>query len=64
MGPAGAFSPTQRPGEPLTAGVDWGAGPGQVKSGLPEDPYLVAKALYAASPSPELERLIARLARG
>ena len=32
-------------------------------SALPEDPYLIAKALYAVSPTPELERLIARLSR-
>lgn len=64
FGPGGAFSPTERPGEPLTAGVDWGEGPGAVQSSLPEDPYTVAKALYALSPTPELERLIARLASG
>ena len=63
FGAGGVFSPTERPGEPLTAGVDWGAGPGVRPSHLPEDPYLVAKALYAVAPSPELERLIARLAR-
>lgn len=64
FGPAGAFSPTQRPGEPMTAGTDWGDGPGQPANPLPDEPYMVAKALYAISPTPELERLIARLARG
>lgn len=59
-----AFAPTQRPGEPMTAGVDWGDGPGAPPSDIPDEPYLVAKALYAISPTPELERLIARLARG
>lgn len=59
-----AFSPTSRPGEPMTAGIDWGDGPGAPQSELPDEPYLVAKALYALSPTPELERLIARLARG
>jgi len=63
MGPAGAFSPTQRPGEPLTAGVDWGAGPGAPPKALPDDAYMAARALYAVSPTPELERLIARLSR-
>ena len=58
-----AFSPTQRPGEPMTAGTDWGAGAGAPKPMLPEDPYTVARALYALSPTPELERLIARIAR-
>jgi len=60
-----AFSPTGRPGEPMTAGLDWGDGPGAPPpSDIPDEPYLVAKALYALSPTPELERLIARLARG
>jgi hypothetical protein len=59
-----AFAPTGRPGEPMTAGTDWGEGSGAIKPMLPEDPYTVAKALYALSPTPELERLIARLARG
>ena len=58
-----AFSPTNRPGEPLTAGTDWGAGPGAPTQHLPNDPYMAAKALYAISPTPELERLIARLSR-
>jgi len=59
-----AFSPTGRPGEPMTAGLDWGDGPGTPPQDIPDEPYLVAKALYALSPTPELERLIARLARG
>lgn len=63
FGDGGAFSPTNRPGEPLTAGTDWGAGPGAPPQGLPDDPYVVAKALYAISPTPELERLVARLSR-
>jgi len=58
-----AFAPTQRPGEPMTAGVDWGDGPGAPQPVLPEDAYMAARALYAVSPSPELERLIARLSR-
>ena len=62
FGPAGAFSPTGRPGEPMTAGTDFGPGAGRVKAHLPEDPYLVAKALYSVAPSPQLERIIARLA--
>lgn len=58
-----AFSPSQRPGEPMTAGTDWGAGAGAPVQHLPEDPYIAARALYAISPTPELERLIARLSR-
>lgn len=58
-----AFSPTQRPGEPMTAGIDWGEGAGAPPQHLPDDAYLAAKALYAISPTPELERLIARLSR-
>lgn len=63
FGARGVFSPTNNPDEPLTAGVDWGDGPGAPPQPLAEDPYLVAKALYAIAPSPELERLIARLSR-
>lgn len=63
FGDGGAFSPTARPGEPMTAGIDWGDGPGAPATVLPDDPYLVARALYAMAPSPELERLIARLSR-
>lgn len=62
-GPQGVFGPTARPGEPLTAGVDWGAGPGAPPKALPDDAYIAAKALYSISPTPELERLIARLSR-
>jgi hypothetical protein len=64
FGAAGVFSPTERPGEPPTAGVDFGPGAGAPgDGGLGEDPYMWARALYNLAPTPELERLIARLAR-
>lgn len=63
-GPQGIFGPTERPGEPMTAGVDAGPGEGAPQELLAEDPYLMARALYQAAPSPQLERLMARLARG
>lgn len=58
-----AFSPTQRPGEPMTAGTDWGAGPGAPGPGLVDDPYELLRAIYRVNPSPQLERLMARLSR-
>lgn len=63
-GPQGIFGPTDRPDEPLTAGVDAGPGEGAPREFLAEDPYLMARALYQVAPSPQLERLMARLARG
>lgn len=60
----GVFGPTDRPGEPLTAGIDWGPGAGSQPPVLDEDPYLIARALLQVAPSPQLERMVARLARG
>lgn len=60
----GIFGPTDRPGEPLTAGIDYGPGPGAERQMLDDDPYLIARALLQVAPSPQLERLVARLARG
>lgn len=64
LGPAGAFSPTQRPGEPLTAGVDWGAGPGAPPALGGADPYLLLKLIHQQNPTNATARLIARLSRG
>lgn len=56
------FSATGRPGEPMTAGVDWGAGPGSpVRGDLAEDPLLLLKVLYERNPTPQLARLLARV---
>lgn len=62
MGPAGAFSPTQRPGEPLTAGTDWGAGPGApARPDLGDDPLMLLRVLYEQNPTPQLARVLARM---
>ena len=42
--PLDAFAPTQRPNEPITAGIPMGAGPSGPM--LPEDPALQWRALY------------------
>jgi hypothetical protein len=62
FGDAGIFSGTQRPGEPLTAGVDFGPGVGRSGGTGGDDPYLLLQAIYQAYPSPQLERLLARVA--
>lgn len=64
LSPQGVFGPTNRPGEPVTAGVDAGPGPGATPPVLDDDPYLLARALLQVAPSPQLEQLVARLSRG
>jgi len=64
VSPEGIFGPTAHPGEPITAGVDTGPGPGSNQPILDDDPYLLAKALLKVAPSPQLEQLVARLSRG
>lgn len=63
-GSEGIFGGTERPEEPLTAGVDWGAGPGAQQPVLDDDPNVMLRALAQAFPHPDLDRLLARLARG
>ena len=63
MGAEGVFGATNRPGEPVTAGVDWGPGTGAPPQVLEDDPYLLARALLRVAPSPQLEALVARLSR-
>jgi hypothetical protein len=58
--------PTQRPGEPVTAGLDIGAGPGREALGILPPPRTdpirqVVEALYLIAPNPDLARLQARL---
>ena len=60
----GAFGPTTRPDEAMTAGVNSGPGPGQRGPVLEEDPYLMIRALMQVAPSPQLEQMLARLSRG
>lgn len=58
-----AFSPTQRPGEPMTAGTDWGEGANApIRPELAEDPILLLKLLYQQNPTPQIARVLARLA--
>lgn len=61
-GSFGAFNrPTERPGEPVTAGVDVGPGPGSEVLGMqgPTDPVsLQLRALYRMFPIPEIAELL------
>ncbi len=52
--------PTQRPNEPLTAGLPFGAGPGPEAMGPPpmSDVEARLRALYAVHPTTELRELI------
>lgn len=61
--PDGVFGPTNRPGEPLTAGVDYGPGPGGRAPILPDDPDLLIKALAQLNPHPDLVELANRRRR-
>lgn len=57
----GVFGATGRPDEPMTAGVDAGPGPGATQPVLGPDPHQNLRALAAKYPSPDLDRLIARI---
>lgn len=61
QGPAGIFGPSERPGEPLTAGIPWGPG-GEGAHGpvLDDNPDLFLQALAAKYPHPDLIDLINR----
>ena len=58
----GVFGATQRPGEPATAGVPFGPGPGPMTTPESEIEDLL-RAAYAVHPSPYLLDLIRRIAR-
>lgn len=62
MGPEGVFGPTSRPGEPMTAGVDFGPGAGRADADLPEeDPNMLLRAIITkVGPHPDLLRLLSR----
>lgn len=64
--PTGAnfYDGTRRPGEPLTAGVDFGPGAGAQQPLLGEDPNAFLRALAERFPHPDLDRLLARVSRG
>jgi hypothetical protein len=64
-GSLGSFArPTERPNEPITAGVDYGAGPGSIEAGVNlvraerENAMDEIRAIYQAFPSEELGMLI------
>lgn len=66
IGPEGIFGGTDRPGEPITAGIDFGPGPGAAPGPLlPDDPNLLLRAIVAqVGPHPDLVRLLNRSGRG
>jgi hypothetical protein len=58
----GAFAPTQRPDEPVTAGVNAGEGPGSevlmTPIDAPDQLSVLARAMYMANPTPQLRRIL------
>ena len=58
----GIFEPTQRPDEPITAGLATGEGPGpevlQTPVTAPDQLAVLARAMFAANPTPQLRRLV------
>lgn len=63
MTPPGALgpldAPTQRPDEPITAGLNTGPGPGPEALGQGQlSPIDEIRAMYAANPSPDVLRLL------
>ena len=58
----GIFEPSQRPNEPLTAGVDVGDGPGSevlmTPVDAPDQLAAFARAMYMANPTPQLRRIV------
>ncbi len=58
----GAFEPTQRPDEPITAGVNAGEGPGSevlmTPIDAPDQLSVLARAMYMANPTPQLRRIV------
>jgi hypothetical protein len=64
IGPEGIFGGTDRPGEPLTAGIDFGPGAGATQPLLADDPNVLLRALAKRFPHPDLDRMLARIARG
>ena len=58
----GAFEPTQRPNEDVSAGAATGAGPGQealmTPVDAPDQTAVYARALYAMFPSPATRRIV------
>jgi hypothetical protein len=58
----GAFAPTQRPDEAVTAGVNAGDGPGSevlmTPIDAPDQLSVLARAMYMANPTPQLRRIV------
>lgn len=58
----GIFEPTQRPNEPITAGLPVGEGPGpevlQTPVTAPDQLAVLARAMFAADPTPQNRRLV------
>lgn len=58
----GAFEPTQRPDEAVTAGINAGDGPGSevlmTPIDAPDQLSVLARAMYMANPTPQLRRIV------
>jgi hypothetical protein len=62
MRTVGAFEPTQRPAEPITAGTDGTEGAGSnvlmTPVDAPDQLSVFARAMYMANPTPQLRRIV------
>lgn len=56
--PLDVFGPTERPGEPPTAGVPAGPGDPGLPSFLPDDPHELARAAWTVYPHPDILELL------
>lgn len=59
----GAFGPTQRPREPITAGAPEGPGRNPRPTLQQQDPDLLLRAIYARFPHPDIARILLRRRR-
>lgn len=59
----GLTDPSQRPEEPLTAGMPMGAGPGPGMSAAHNNDVDILREMYKMAPTEELRRMIERLDR-
>lgn len=58
------FSPTERPGEPITSGIPMGPGDDGLSNLLPPDEDQLLRALYRVAPNDDLRRMLESRHRG
>lgn len=58
LAPLDVFGPSERPGEPSTEGVPFGAGDPGMPEFLPDDPHELARAVFSVYGHPDVLELI------